>query len=345
MGLWTKLFAKPTATEASSQSSLAVSQKKAPAPQIRVVFMGTPPFASDLLMTLIEDEYHIVGVVTKADKPSGRKGEVTVSAVKKLALEHSLPILQPEKLDDAAFDALKALSPDIIIVAAYGKILPKRFLELPGFGAVNVHASLLPLYRGSSPIHNAILDGREETGITLMQMDTGMDTGNIITQRTVKINPDEMLEQLTTKLTLLAKKMLSSDLPLYVKHKLPITPQPTTGATLCQLIERSDGQVIWSTEANRIYNQYRALSPWPGLYTFWPQKNSTLRLKLHVISLLPDQQLSEVHGMVVEHEEKILVQAERGMIVLEEIQLEGRNRMLVSDFIKGNPTFIGSILK
>lgn len=345
MGLWTKLFANKAASGTSPQPSQAVSPKKAPAPQIRVVFMGTPPFAADLLMTLIEDHYHIVGVVTKADKPSGRKGEVTVSAVKKLALEHSLPVLQPEKLDDAAFTALKAFSPDIIIVAAYGKILPKRFLELPGFGAVNVHASLLPLYRGASPIHNALLDGREETGITLMQMDSGMDTGNIITQRTVKIPPDEMLEQLTTKLTILAKKMLSSDLPLYVKHQLPVTPQPTTGATLCQLIERSDGQIIWSNEASSIYNQYRALSPWPGLYTFWPQLNNTLRLKLHVVGLLPDQQLSSVHGMVLEHEGKILVQAERGMIVLEEIQLEGRNRMLVSEFIKGNLNFVGSTLK
>ncbi len=343
MGLWTKLFSKETShTKASSKATPA---QKAPAPQIRVVFMGTPPFAADLLATLIEDHYHIVGVITKADKPSGRKGEVTVSAVKKLALEHSLPVLQPEKLDDAAFTAFKELSPDIIIVAAYGKILPKRFLELPGFGAVNVHASLLPLYRGSSPIHNALIDGQEATGITLMQMDTGMDTGNIITQRTVKIHPDEMLEQLTSKLTLLAKKMLSSDLPLYVKHQLPSTPQPTTGATLCQLIERSDGQVIWSTEASRIYNQYRALTPWPGLYTFWPQKNGVTRLKLHAIRLLKDLTLSPTHGMVLEHEGSIVVQAEHGMIVLEEIQLEGRNRMLVSEFIKGNPNFIGSTLK
>ena len=345
MGLWTKFFSKKTAPSNSLKSNQTIAPQKAPAPQIKVVFMGTPPFAADLLMTLIEDRYHIVGVVTKADKPSGRKGEVTVSAVKKLALEHSLPVLQPEKLDDTAFAQIKALSPDIIIVAAYGKILPKRFLELPGFGAVNVHASLLPLYRGSSPIHNALIDGCEVTGITLMEMDTGMDTGNIISQKTVKIQPDEMLEQLTTKLTLLAKTMLSSDLPLYVKHQLPATPQPTTGATLCQLIERSDGQVIWSSEASRIYNQYRALSPWPGLYTFWPQPNTTLRLKLHVINLLPDRKLSPVHGMVLEHEGKILVQAERGMIVLEEIQLEGRNRMPVSEFIKGNPTFIGSTLK
>jgi methionyl-tRNA formyltransferase len=307
--------------------------------------MGTPPFAADILTTLIEDQYHIVGVVTKADKPAGRKGEMTVSAVKKLALEHSLPLLQPDKLDDAAFASLKALAPDIIIVAAYGKILPKRLLELPGFGAVNVHASLLPLYRGSSPIHNAIIDGREETGITLMEMDTGMDTGHIISQRTVKIQPDEMLDGLTTKLTLLAKSMLSADLPLYVKHQLPATPQPATGATLCQLIERSDGQVLWSDDAQSIYNRYRALTPWPGLYAFWPQTNNLLRLKLHVVALIPEQTLTAVHGTVLEHEGRITVQAERGMIVLEEIQLEGRNRMTVSEFIKGNPTFIGSVLK
>ncbi len=344
MALWTKLFSSKKAEDKPLPSHVAPSSQKAPAPQIRVVFMGTPPFAADILMTLIEDGYHIVGVVTKPDKPSGRKGEVTVSAVKKLALEHSLTLLQPEKLDDAAYDALKALDPDIFIVAAYGKIIPKRFLELPGFGAVNTHASLLPLYRGSSPIHNALLDGKEETGITLMQMDSGMDTGAIITQRTVKIQPDEMLEQLTAKLTILAKKMLSEDLPLYVKHKLPLTPQPE-GATLCQLIERSDGQIIWSNTGETIYNQYRALTPWPGLYTFWPRKNDQPRLKIHAIKYLKDIEPSSTHGMVLQHEDRVVVQAEQGVIILEEVQLEGRNRMPISEFIKGNPDFIGSILK
>jgi methionyl-tRNA formyltransferase len=306
--------------------------------------MGTPLFAADILATLIEDGYHIVGVVTKADKPAGRKNELTVSAVKKLALEHNLPVLQPEKLDDAFYTQFKDLAPDILIVAAYGKILPARFLDLPGFGAVNVHASLLPLYRGSSPIHNAIIDGRSETGITLMQMDSGMDTGAIITQKTVKIDPDENLEQLTSKLTLLAKSMVREDLPLFVKHKLPVTPQPS-GATLCQLIERSDGQVLWSDEAESIYNRYRALTPWPGLYTFWQDKNGLLRLKLHSLKFIKDTVLSPIHGLVLTHEDMIVVQAERGIIVLGDIQLEGRNRMSVDIFIKGNPTFVGSTLK
>jgi methionyl-tRNA formyltransferase len=344
MGLWTKLFAKDKSAPTTKSSSHVSPTPKAPAPQIKVVFMGTPPFAADILATLIEDGYHIVGVVTKADKPAGRKNELTVSAVKKLAIENNLQVLQPEKLDDAFYAVLKNLAPDILIVAAYGKILPARFLELPGFGAVNVHASLLPLYRGSSPIHNALIDGRTETGITLMQMDSGMDTGDIITQRTVKIDPDETLEQLTSKLTLLAKSMLREDLPLFVKHKLPLTPQPA-GATLCQLIERSDGQVLWSDEAESLYNRYRALTPWPGLYTFWPQNNGLLRLKLHSIKLIKDVVLSPTHGLVLMHEGAIAVQAERGIIVLEDIQLEGRNRMSVNDFIKGNPTFVGSTLK
>ncbi len=343
MGLWTNLFSRHTKTEEAAPHKSTVT--KAPAPQIRVVFMGTPAFAADILMTLIEDKYNIVGVVTKADKPAGRKGEMTVSAVKKLALEYSLPLIQPEKLDDQAYAELKALAPDIFVVAAYGKILPKRFLELPGFGAVNVHASLLPLYRGSSPIHNALLDGREETGITLMQMDTGMDTGDMIVQKTVKINPDETLEPLTNKLTLLAKKMISETLPLHVKKKTTLTPQPATGATLCQLIERGDGQIIWNTEALTIYNQYRALTPWPGLYTFWPQKNGLLRLKLHVIKYLPEKELSPIHGTVLLHENSVAVQAERGMILLEEIQLEGRKRMSIEEFLKGNPSFVGSVLK
>ncbi len=344
MGLWTKLFGnKETASHTKTLGSAPVA--KAPAPQIRVVFMGTPPFASEILMTLIKDGYHVVGVITKPDKPVSRTQEVSVSAVKKLALEYNLPIHQPEKLNDEAYESYKVWQPDILIVAAYGKILPKRFLELPGFGAMNIHASLLPLYRGASPIQNAILDGQEETGITLMQMDAGMDTGDIITQKTVKINPDETVEQLTAKLTLLAQKMISETLPLWVKKKINATPQPAEGATLCQLIERQDGQAIWNDEARSIYNRYRALTPWPGIFTFWPQKNGLLRIKLHTISVIDDIETTNVHGTVLIHEDKLAIQAERGIIIVEELQLEGRNRMNTETFLKGNPSFVGSILK
>ncbi|MCW1888760.1 MAG: methionyl-tRNA formyltransferase [Candidatus Moranbacteria bacterium] len=345
MGLWNKLFGQTNTPATTHKTTSPSAVAKAPAPQIRVVFMGTPPFASELLMTLIEDGYHIVGVITKADKPVGRTQEVSVSAVKKLALEYKLPILQPEKLNDEAYAQFKEWQPDILIVAAYGKILPKRFLELPGFGAMNVHASLLPLYRGSSPIQNVILDGKEETGITLMQMDAGMDTGDIIVQKTVKISPDETVEQLTAKLTLLAQKMLSETLPLWVKKKISATPQPEKGSSLCQLIERQDGQIIWNEEARSIYNRYRALTPWPGIFTFWPQKNGLLRIKLHTISVIDDKEETSIHGTVLLYENKLAIQAERGIIIVEELQLEGRNRMSADTFLKGNPSFVGSVLK
>jgi methionyl-tRNA formyltransferase len=345
MALWNSLFGKKNVAPQAATPGEQAPVVKAPAPQIRVVFMGTPPFAAELLMTLIEDGYHIVGVITKADKPVGRTQEVSVSAVKKLALEYNLPLLQPEKLNDEAFDHLKSWNPDILIVAAYGKILPKRFLDLPGFGALNVHASLLPLYRGSSPIHNAILDGREETGITLMQMDAGMDTGNIISQKTVKIAPDENVEQLTSKLTILAQKMLSETLPLWVKKKITSTPQPEVGASLCQLIERNDGHIIWNEEAETIYNRYRALTPWPGVFSFWPQKNSLVRIKLHAIHIVKDLEVTPIHGTVILHDGMLAIQAERGIIVVDELQLEGRNRMTAEVFLKGNPTFVGMLLK
>jgi methionyl-tRNA formyltransferase len=316
------------------------------APKIRVIFMGTPEFAATLLSGLIESRYHIICVLTKPDTPSGRKQEVVESAVKRIALEHGLPVEQPHKLDQEAIEKIKNLHPDLIIVAAYGKILPKAILEIPGFGCINAHASLLPEWRGASPIQNALLSGATETGVTIMLMDEGMDTGAILTQQKVSIDPHETRESLLPRVTEAARELLLKTVPLLVNRTITAIPQDNAHATLCQLIEREDGHIIWMDEAETIYNRYRALSPWPGIFSFWKKDNEQLRLKLHRISY--QQQSLETPlpiGSLFEAEGKVGVQTGAGVIFLEEVQLEGKTRLPIETFLLGNKDIIGSLLQ
>lgn len=315
------------------------------APKIRVVFMGTPEFAAVMLDGLIDGGYNVVGVVTKPDKPAGRDQEPSASRVKEVALEHSLPIEQPERIDDEAISKIVAWKPDLIVVAAYGKILPQSVLDIPGFGCINVHASLLPKWRGASPIQNALLAGETETGITIMLMDKGMDTGDIIAQEKTEISPDETKELLLLRLTGLGRDLLLKTIPLWVRRKIASQPQDGTQATLCQLIERNDGRIVWNDDAESIYNRYRALFPWPGIFAFWKKDDGLLRIKLHKISYQKQSPTTEYQvGQVIEVGEKVGVLTGSGVIFLEEVQLEGKTRMPMEEFVRGNQDFIGSLL-
>lgn len=314
--------------------------------KVRVVFMGTPEFAAVMLDGLIDGGYNIVGVVTKPDKPAGRDQEPTPSRVKEVALEHGLPVEQPEKLDEEALKKIEAWKPDLIVVAAYGKILPQSILDMPGFGCINVHASLLPKWRGASPIQNALLAGETETGVTIMLMDKGMDTGDIIAQEKTDIGPDETKELLLLRLTGLGRDLLLQTLPAWVRRTVSATPQDGSQATLCQLIERNDGHIVWTDDAESIYNRYRALFPWPGIFTFWKKDDGLLRLKLHKVSYQKQSpQAGYPMGQVVEVGEKIGIQAGSGVIFLEEVQLEGKTRMGIAEFVRGNQDFIGTMLQ
>jgi methionyl-tRNA formyltransferase len=315
-------------------------------PKVRVVFMGTPPLASAILEALLAENYNIIGIVTKPDKPAGRKREISESPVKLIALEKNLPLLQPEKIDDLVIEQLRAWRPDLIIVAAYGKILPQMVLDIPGFGCINFHPSLLPKWRGAAPIQNAILSGATETGVTIMLMDRGMDTGDILRQIAVPIDPTDTTQSLTKKLTESGIKLLLETLPLWIERQ--ITPQKQDGslATLCQIIERADGHIIWTDDAESIYNRYRALFPWPGVYTYWKKKDDLLRLKLITLSYQKhNPQVMNPLGTVFEIGEKIGIQTTAGIIFLEEVQLEGKSSMSIHEFLRGNETFIGSSLE
>lgn len=315
-------------------------------PKVRVVFMGTPTLSATLLSALLEKEYNVVGVVTKADKPVGREKELTKSPIKELAESKGLPLLQPEKMDVAAIAAIRDWKPDLIVVAAYGKILPKELLDIPGFGCINFHTSLLPLWRGASPIQNALLAGATETGVTIMLMDAGMDTGDILTQKTIPIEPDDTTPILTEKLLIAGTALLLETLPQWIERRITPTKQNNEDATLCQLIERSDGQILWSDDAESIYNRYRALYPWPGIFTFYKKNDNLLRLKLLRITYQKQNaQLVQPLGTVFEIGEKIGVQTSNGIIFLEEVQLEGKTPTPIREFLNGNDGFIGTLLQ
>ncbi len=315
-------------------------------PKVRVVFMGTPDLSASLLSTLLEQGYNIVGVVTKADKPVGRKKEISTSPVKEVAERFGLPLLQPEKIDASAIASIQNWKPDLIVVAAYGKILPQEILSIPGFGCINFHTSLLPRYRGASPIQNALLSGDTETGVTLMLMDVGMDTGDIITQTSVAIDPTDTTPVLTDKLLTAGTTLLIETLPLWIERRITPTPQNEADATLCQLIERSDGRILWSDDAESIYNRYRALSPWPGIFTYYKRDDSLLRLKLLTVSVQKQNaQVPHQIGMVFEIGEKIGVQTGNGILFLEAVQLEGKTPVSIQDFINGDTKFVGTLLQ
>jgi methionyl-tRNA formyltransferase len=315
-------------------------------PKIRIVFMGTPQFSATILRSLIDHHYQIVGVVTQPDNPIGRTRELRPSRTKEVAIDHRLPVLQPNKLDGDAYSALKLWKPDLIIVAAYGKILPKNMLSLPGFGCLNVHASLLPKWRGASPIHNALLSGETETGITLMLMDEGMDTGDIITSERTDIGPDETRPDLETRLANIGAELLSHTLAPFIERKMLPKKQDPTEATLCQLVDREDGHIFWNDDSQTIYDRYRALAPWPGIFTFWKRNGSVQRLKLLSVSHIKQSpQFRHAVGEVFEIGESIGVQTGTGILLLEELQLEGKERLDIRTFIRGYRDFIGSILQ
>jgi len=314
--------------------------------KLRVVFMGTSDLSETILEELINAGYNLVGVFTKVDKKTGRKQELTSPKVKLLAEKRGLPIFQPRNFKNPeAIEQLRALKPDLIVVAAYGKILPKAVLEIPGFGCINVHVSLLPKYRGPSPVQNALLKGETETGTTIMLMDEGVDTGDILTQRKLNIHPTDTTTILMVKLAKQGAELLLETLPNWIERKIKPTKQDHFHASLCQLIEREDGHILWLEEASLIYNKYRALTPWPGIFTYWKNESSTVRLKLISIELQKENsQQARPCGEVFEIGSDIGVQTLKGVILLKELQKEGKKPTDIQSFINGHPKFIGSIL-
>ena len=309
--------------------------------------MGTSVFAKEILESIVREKYQVLAVFTQPDKKAGRNHEIKIGSDKESAEKQKIPVFQPEKLTGEAIEKIKGIGPDIIIVAAYGKIIPKEILEAPKYKSINIHPSMLPRFRGPSPIQNAILSGEKETGITIMLMDEKVDQGDILAQTKVPVHPDENAEDLSRKIIPLSVKLLLETMPNWIDGKIKSRKQDDSKATYCQLIEREDGHIFWSETASEIYNKYRALYLWPGIFSFWEKDGNIIRLKLTKIKFQEKDseekyELGEVFRL---NPEEIGVKAAKGVIILEEIQLEGKSPLKINEFLNGYPNFMGNKLK
>ncbi|MBM4121559.1 MAG: methionyl-tRNA formyltransferase [Nitrospira sp.] len=313
---------------------------------MRLVFMGTPEFAVPSLEALLRaddsDNWTVVGVVTQPDRPKGRGQELAVSPVKQVCLRESLPLLQPVKMKDPTFlDALRAWRPDLIAVAAFGRILTPTILAIPPKGCINVHASLLPKYRGAGPIQWAIIHGERETGITTMLMDEGMDTGAILLQETVAILPDDTAGSLSVRLAGAGGRLLVETLRRLRAGTLVPRPQDHSQATLAPLLKKEDGLIDWTLEAVAIANRVRGMSPWPGAYTY--AKGD--RWLIWRASALDQPAGAAPPGTIVEvKKEGLLVATGRGLLSIAEFQPANSRRMNVAQYLAGHPLTPGLVL-
>ncbi len=315
-------------------------------PSSKIVFMGTADFAVAILEALWKNKFNVVAVFTKTDSRAGRGYSLQESAVKKFAQERNIPLFQPEKLDEKATEEIKKLQPDLIIVADYGKIIPSAVLKIPPHGVINIHPSLLPKFRGSSPIQNALLFGETETGTTIMLLDKGMDTGVILAQEKIIIQPEKTFSELSLRLAQLSSQLLLKTIPLWLAGEINPQKQDDTQASLCQMIKKEDGRIDWSQNAVEIFNRYRAFEKWPGVFTFWSDKNQTKRINLKKISLDKPQNGKRLKvGEVFWEEEKLKVQAGFGAIILKEVQMENKTATNYKSFVNGYKNFVGSVLK
>jgi len=307
----------------------------------RVLFMGSPPFALPTLQALMQG-YHVVGVVTQPDRPSGRGRQLQPPPVKMVAQAHGLPVLQPASLrSPEAIAALQALRPDMIVVAAFGQILRPAVLDLPPFGCLNVHASLLPRWRGAAPIAAAILAGDETAGITIMQMDPGLDTGPILRQSALPIAPDDTSESLGEKLARLGADLLLATLPDWLAGKIQPQPQDNTLATFAPQLEKEQGHIDWSQPADAIARRVRAFHPWPGTFTTW--QSAPLRI-LRASAESASGEEGTLPGTVEATPDGPAVATGRGRLRLIEVQPAGKRPMPADAFVRGARGFLGSRL-
>ncbi len=305
--------------------------------QLRIIFMGTAELACASLVALTrQPDFAVVAVVTQPDRPKGRDLKLAPSPVKEVALSAHLPVLQPERArQDSFVEELRQFQPDLIAVAAYGQILPRTILKLPRFGCLNVHTSILPKYRGAAPIQWAILDGEAETGVTIMKMDAGLDTGDILTQQTTPILAEDNSQTLHDRLAQLGAALLTQTIRDYVADKITPRPQPVEGASHARKITKEDGLLDWSKPARTLWNRLRAFTPWPGVFTYLPGYPRPQSLKIWQAEVAatagrPGEILSaDKTGIVV-------ACGEQSLRILT-LQREGGRRMTVQEFLTGHP--------
>jgi methionyl-tRNA formyltransferase len=304
--------------------------------------MGTPEFALPTLERLVE-HYDVVGVVTQPDRRSGRGRRITMPPVKEMAVAEGIPVFQPKRMRDAeAVAQIRAWSPDVAVVAAYGQILPASVLEIPPFGFLNVHASLLPRWRGASPIEGALRAGDAVTGVTIMKLDEGLDTGPVLAMRETPIAPQETAADLEARLAEMGAALLMDVLPDYLSGALAPEPQPEEGVTITRRIKTAEAQLDWSMPATVLHNQVRAFNPTPGAYTFW----DGVRLKVLRTELVDDAPDASdlAPGTVFLWKDMPTVMTGQGCLTLVYLQLAGKRPMDGGAFVRGRQDFVGAKL-
>ncbi|MGH9518555.1 MAG: methionyl-tRNA formyltransferase [Terriglobales bacterium] len=303
--------------------------------RVRIVFMGTPDFAVPSLHNLVREApgrgWQVVGVVCQPDRPVGRGGRVQAPPVRRAAMELGIEVYQPERMRDAeAQEWLRGHRPDALAVVAFGQILPQAVFNLPRFGAINAHASLLPAYRGAAPIQWAIANGERETGVTTMQIDAGLDTGAMLLRRSVAIGPETTAPELSGRLALVAAELMVQTLTQIERGGLHPVPQPDAGSSLAPRLQRRDGVVDWASSAVQIYNRWRGFQPWPGLHTQFRGQQLAL-LRCHAEPGGPQGE----PGTLVEIAGTPVVICGCGVLWLEEVRAEGRQALSGADFARG----------
>lgn len=300
----------------------------------RIIFFGTDEFATIVLEHLLENGIGIAAVVTTPDEPAGRKKILAPSIVKQFAEQKKLPILQPATFDSSILEQLKKCNADVAVLAVYGKILPPRVLTLFPKGIINIHPSLLPKYRGPSPIKTALKNGDVETGVTIIKLDEEMDHGPVLAQRAVRISPDEKLSELRDRLALEGGRLLSVTLPRYMDDKVPLFPQDDSRATYTKFITKDDGKIDWKKSADEIYNQFRAFYDWPGVWTEWRGK----RLKLLDVSVADNvTSADDEPGKFFSFpgHADLYVTCGSGYLKIMKLQLEGKSPLTDEQFVNG----------
>lgn len=301
---------------------------------MRVIFLGTPDFAVLPLEAIVKSHHEVIAVVTQPDRPVGRKAIITPCAVKQYANSVSLNVLSYEKISKEGVEDLKALKPDIMVTCAFGQILSSEVLSIAKYGVINIHASLLPKYRGASPIQQSILNGDEETGITVMQTDVGVDTGDIILQNKLQISKEETAGELFDRLSVLGAETILKALDLIESGKASFTKQDESKATHVKMIKKTDALIDFNKTATEIYNLVRGFNPWPIAFTYYQGKT------LKVYKCRVEESCGEA-GVVISSSGEVTIGTKKGSITLLEVQLEGSKKMPIKDFLSGHKIEVG----
>lgn len=300
---------------------------------MKVVFMGTPDFAVPCLQKIIDEGHKVIGVVTQPDKPKGRGKKLSMPPVKELALKYHIPVYQPLKARDEEFvEILKNLNPDIIIVVAFGQILPKSILDIPKYGCVNVHASLLPRYRGAAPLNWVIINGEEKTGVTTMYMDEGLDTGDMILKSEIPLDDKITAGELHDKMMIDGANLLKETMDLIEKGEAPREKQNDDDTCYSPIMKKTLGNIDWSKSAKDIHNLVRGVNPWPSAYTTY--NGNTMKVwETNVLDNVSDKTPGTIISV---DKDGIKVSTGKGIINIKEIQMAGKKRVKVQEYIKGN---------